>query len=225
MMTTFRRSIILFCCSVSLTACSPADNESAPEQPIREASHPQICELYQGMTEYTAGDSGTNELRYLNQRWRTLNSDNRFRNDQDAQASRDQLTLMNYELAEESIALLEQSIAIAEATHAKVDRLRQVSQSDSGIPASISRELNSELADCCRGPLEGNSTALVREEKHSLLYRIGTKAYFVQRDLTALIANERSFSTYKAELAKLKRELANSEPPVLQRIVWANCPN
>ncbi|RUO66290.1 hypothetical protein SAMN06297229_0213 [Pseudidiomarina planktonica] len=213
--------IALLFLSSGLVACSP-EQSRAPIK-VEPVSLAKVCDFSQNLTEYAATPDDTRTLRLLNERWRTLVSDDLFLSEEAAQQSRKRLTVLNYQLAEESLQLLEQTTAIAAETFQKLEPLRQYSSGNMGSPRSVVRELNNRLQECCMAKLDANATALVREDKESVLYEVGEIAYYVQRDLGHLVQGELDFAEYRQQLAAATERFNSTEQPDYPPQDWAHC--
>lgn len=213
--------IALLFLSGGLVACSPAEDRTPI--PVAPVSLAKVCGFSEGLAEYAAKPDDTRTLRLLNERWRSLVSDDLFLSEQTAQQSRQRLTVLNYQLAEESLQLLEQTTAIAAETYQKLEPLRQYSGGDMGSPRSVIRDLNNQLQACCMAKLDANATALVREDKQSVLYQVGEIAYYVQRDLGHLVQGELDFTEYRDQLAATQERFARTAQPEYPQQDWAHC--
>jgi len=213
--------------TIAVASCSPPQAQNPA--PRAERSTPTVCQFAQQLKAYgqqtkTQRAEDTKTLRFLNEQWRSLAKANSFRSEQAAQESRAQLTALNYQLADESLALLAQAHDIAWASYEKIERLRQYSAEGAGAPASMKRELNSQLQDCCMRTLSSNSQWLVREAKDSALYEVGRIGYFVQRDLSQLMNNELTFAAYQQQRDAVAEQLAQVQRPEFNHaLTWANC--
>lgn len=216
------KAAFLLICSVFIAACSPP--QEPPQTPQAKKSKAAVCSFAEQLETYARTADDTKSLRFLNEQWRSLAKSNAFLSEQAAQQSRRQLTALNYQLADETLNLLEQATAIAQVSYEKIELLRRYSEAGVEVPKSLTRELNSKLQDCCMAKLDGNSTALVREEKDSALYEVGTLGYFVQRDLSQLMNNELTFAAYQQQREAAASRLRQVQRPQFDtELEWAAC--
>jgi len=211
---------------VALTGCmeSKLPEPQPPQQAAIELSHPKVCEFSERLAALPQQPLDTAELRYLNEQWRALNLNQRHFVQQEAQESRTVLSALNVGLAHESAELLAQATEITAEAYDQIEGLRRFSRDPDNmkVPDSITRTMVNRLSACCLNQLEGNATALVREEKDSALYNVGAIAYFINRDVNEILRNERSLDDYRQQLVN-----AQSALPAVQQVntegKWATC--
>ncbi|PHS60139.1 MAG: hypothetical protein COB00_16820 [Alcanivorax sp.] len=222
------KMLMLLASMVVMVGCQPQTEsaEKTSEAPIVRYSNAKVCEFAQELAALPTNPVNTAELRYLNEQWRELNRSERMFRNSEADDSRAILSELNIALAHETAVLLQQAIAVTAEAYEQIEGLRAYASDPDNmkVPDSITRTLVNKLEDCCLNQLNGNATALVREEKNSALYNIGTFAYFINRDVNQILRNELSLSEYEARVAKASTAL----PPMTIETVstaptWAQC--
>lgn len=222
------KMLILVGSMVFMAGCQPQTKspEKTSEAPVFRYSNAKVCEFAQQLANLPTNPVNTAELRYLNEQWRDLNRTERMFRNSEADDSRAILSELNIALAHETSMLLQQAIAVTAEAYEQIEGLRAYASDPDNmkVPDSITRTLVNKLEDCCLNQLNGNATALVREEKNSALYNIGTFAYFINRDVNQILRNELSLSEYEARVAKASAAL----PPMPIETVstaptWAQC--
>lgn len=220
--------LMLLASMVVMVGCQPQTEsaEKTSEAPIVRYSNAKVCEFAQELAALPTNPVNTAELRYLNEQWRELNRSERMFRNSEADDSRAILSELNIALAHETAVLLQQAIAVTAEAYEQIEGLRAYASDPDNmkVPDSITRTLVNKLEDCCLNQLNGNATALVREEKNSALYNIGTFAYFINRDVNQILRNELSLSEYEARVAKTSAAL----PPLPTKTIstaptWAQC--
>jgi len=222
------KMLMLLASMVVMVGCQPQAEspKDTPEAPVVRYSNAKVCEFAQKLAALPTNPVNTAELRYLNEQWRELNRSERMFRNSEADDSRAILSELNIALAHETAVLLQQAIAVTAEAYEQIEGLRAYASDPDNmkVPDSITRTLVNKLEDCCLNQLNGNATALVREEKNSALYNIGTFAYFINRDVNQILRNELSLSEYKARVAKASAAL----PPLPTKTIstaptWAQC--
>lgn len=222
--------IMLVASMVALAGCQPQAEspKDTPEAPVVRYSNAKVCEFAQELASLPSNPVNTAELRFLNEQWRELNrTEGMFRNSE-ADDSRAILSALNIALAHETTELLQQAIVVTAEAYEQIEGLRAYASDPENmkVPESITRTLVNKLDNCCLNQLNGNATALVREEKNSPLYNVGTLAYFINRDVNQILRKELSLADYEAQVLTAGAAL----PPVQATIqtvstapTWAQC--
>ncbi|WP_417659470.1 hypothetical protein [Pseudidiomarina sp.] len=222
-LTVLMGFVLLF----TLTGCdktTPQGIETVSESVAAPLSDARVCNFAQRLAALPQQPIDTAELRYLNEQWRELNRTDDAFSVAEAAASRAILSALNIELAHESAQLIKQAIEITAETYEQIEGLRRYASDPDNmkVPDSITRTLVNRLNDCCLNQLNGNATALVREEKYSPLYNIGSIAYFINRDVNQILRNELELDRYRARVAAAKAALPAPQN-VSTAATWAQC--
>lgn len=223
----FIKQLALAAIVVTTTGCTePAPK---PEEPPAEAvttSHDRVCKFAERLVAFDGvAKPDTAELRYINEQWRELNLSRQVFPLAEATASRAILTKLNLALAHETVALLEQATVSLNEAYDQIEGLRRFARDPENmkVPDSIIRTMVNRLEDCCLNALKGNATTLVRETKNSPMYNVGALAYFINRDVNAVLSNELSPADYQTQITTAKQALPAFEP-VAVTTTWAQCP-
>ncbi|KFZ31138.1 hypothetical protein IDSA_06575 [Pseudidiomarina salinarum] len=214
---------------LALTGCSEPQQTAADDtdvvqiDPI-EYSDARACAFADELAALDPEQPDLAQLRYLNEQWRDLKRVDAMSliEERDSRAI---LTDFNYQLAEQSVDLLKQVAAITTETWDRIEGLRRFANDPDNmkVPDSIVRDFVSQLEACCLGPLEGNAVALLSEDKESVLYAIGRRAYFVERDVNQILNNERQLADYRTKINVLEAQLPEA-PAVNADTDWVSCP-
>lgn len=204
----------------TLTGCG----ERQQAEPVVRYSQPQVCEFAADIAALDVTQPDAKQLRFINETWRELAKDNAFRPDELTQAQQ-LMTELNYFLARDSLQLIERVLAITAATYEEIEGLRRFSSNprEMKVPDSILRNYRNAVQACCADALSANATALVREDEDSGLYQVGRRAYFIQRDVTALLNNDLTFAAYREKLASAAEALPKQAPMVNITADWVTC--
>ncbi|MDX1706572.1 hypothetical protein [Pseudidiomarina sp.] len=214
---------------LALSGCSEqqqteaADTDVVQIDPI-EYSDPRVCDFARELAVLDAEQPDLALLRYLNEQWRDLKRTDAMSLIEERD-SRALLTDFNYQLAEQSIELLKQVAAITTETWDRIEGLRRFANDPDNmkVPDSIIRDFVTQLEACCLRPLEGNAVALLSEDKESVLYAIGRRAYFVERDVNQILNNDRDLAAYRGKIDLLEAQLPPA-PAVDADTDWVSCP-
>lgn len=187
-------------------------------------SQPQVCEFAADIAALDAKQPDAKQLRFINETWRGLSKDNAFRPDELTHAQQ-LITELNYFLARDSLQLIERVLEITAATYEEIEGLRRFSSNprEMKVPDSILRNYRNAVQACCADALSANATALVREDEASGLYAVGRRAYFIQRDVTALLNNDLTFTAYREKLASAAASIPAQTPVVDIAPDWVTC--
>ncbi|RUO63055.1 hypothetical protein [Pseudidiomarina insulisalsae] len=206
-----------------LTLTISACGEQKQAEVVRY-SHPQVCEFADAMAALDATQPDPKQLRFLNESWRSLKNDELFR-PAEAPIAAQRMTKLNYYLAQDTLQLLDEVLALTAATYEEIEALRRFSSNpkEMKVPESMIRNYRNAVQACCADALSRNATALVRADKESGLYAVGRRAYFMQRDVNALLDNEMSFADYREKLGAARAKLPASAPQLNLASDWVTC--
>lgn len=187
-------------------------------------SQPQVCEFAKTMAQLDAQHPDPKQVRFLNETWRTLITEQRFRPDEKLFAAQ-RMTELNYYLAQDTLQLLEKVLSITTETYEEIEALRRFSSNpkEMKVPDSMIRNYRNAVQACCADAVSRNATALLRADKESGLYAVGRRAYFMQRDVNALLDNELSFADYRQKLDAAKGKLPATAPKLNLGSDWVTC--
>lgn len=209
-----------------LVGCS----ESAPKiaalsSPVVATSHARVCAFSERLAAFDQVTTlDTAELRYLNEQWRELNRSRQVFPLIEATKSRALLSKLNLALAHETVRLLNESLTSVAEAYEQIEGLRRFARDPDNmkVPDSITRTMVNRLENCCLNALKGNATTLVRETKGSPMYNVGELAYFINRDVNAILRNELALSDYQSQLQSAAADLP-AFTAVAVPTEWANC--
>lgn len=206
----------------SLLAISGCDEQQTSK--VVRYSQPQVCEFATTMAQLDAQQPDSKQLRFLNETWRTLISEERFRPDEKPIAAR-RMTELNYYLAQDTLQLLEKVLGITAETYEEIEGMRRFASNpkEMKVPDSMIRNYRNAVQACCADALSRNATALLRANKESGLYAVGRRAYFMQRDVNALLDNELTFADYRQKLDAAQSKLPAVAPKLDLSADWVTC--
>lgn len=203
---------------LAISGCS----EQQTNQVVRY-SQPQVCEFAETLAQLNTSHPDAKQMRFLNESYRSLLREEKFRPDEKRIAT-ERMRTLNYYLAQDTLQLLEKVLGITQETYEKIEALRRFSSNpkEMKVPDSMIRNYRNAVQACCADAVARNATALLRADKQSGQYAIGRRAYFMQRDVNALLDNEMSFAEYREKLNAAAEKLP-AAPRLELAADWVTC--
>lgn len=202
------------------------ERAAAPQESaqVLRYSKPQVCDFATSLAQFDVNQPDAKQLRFLNERWRTLQQDDLLRPDE-AKHGEHLMTALNYHLARDSITKIHEVLEHTTHAYEQIEGLRRFSSNpkEMKVPDSIIRNLRNAVQDCCADALSSNATALLRADDSSGLYAMGRRAYFIQRDVNRLLDNELSFTDYRNQLQAAAAKLPEAPAAVDLNANWVTC--
>lgn len=210
--------LALLLSSIAISGCS----EQQTTQVVRY-SQPQVCEFADTLAQLDASQPDPKQMRFLNETYRSLMREELFRPDEKTTAT-ERMNTLNYYVAQDTLQLLEKVLGITQETYEKIEALRRFSSNpkEMKVPDSMIRNYRNAVQACCADAVSRNATALLRADKESGQYAVGRRAYFMQRDVNALLDNELTFAEYRAKLAAAAEKLP-AAPRLELAADWVTC--
>ncbi|MDN7125614.1 hypothetical protein [Pseudidiomarina terrestris] len=209
---------------LAVAGCSDASDNQQPQEPVLRYSQLKVCEFAENLAQLDVSAPSAKQLRFLNEQWRTLQQDNALR-PAEAEHLQHVMSALNYHLARDSLARIQEVLAHTERTYEQIEGLRRFSSNpkEMKVPDSIIRNLRNAVQDCCADALSRNASALLREDEESARYAIGRRAYFIQRDVNRILNNELTFTAYRERLQQAAAELPDAPAPIDVSASWVTC--
>ncbi len=206
--------------SIAISGCGEQQNRS-----VVRYSQPQVCEFADTLAALDSAQPDPKQMRFLNETWRSLDREDRFRPDEKRVAA-ERMEALNYYLAQDTLQLLDKVLGITAETYEEIEALRRFSSNpkEMKVPDSMIRNYRNAVQACCADAVSRNATALLRADKESGLYAVGRRAYFMQRDVNALLDNELTFADYRQKIAAAAAKLPPA-PELQLSADWVTCRN
>ncbi|MGQ4276819.1 hypothetical protein ACQ5ES_07215 [Pseudidiomarina sp. E22-M8] len=199
---------------------------AAPQEstPVHRYSKPQVCDFATSLAQFDVNQPDSKQLRFLNERWRTLQQDEVLRPDE-TKHGQQLMTALNYHLARDSITKIHEVLEHTVHAYEQIEGLRRFSSNpkEMKVPDSMIRNLRNAVQDCCADALSSNATALLRADNSSGLYAVGRLAYFIERDVNRLLDNELSFARYRNQLQTAAAKLSEAPVAIDLNANWVTC--